>query len=161
MGRGHIVYIQNLREIRQAVWLLQNDLHSDLQWPLRSDLTSPTPHNLRVNNISYFMKFLDWRPPYPIKLHFKVLGIAMGTFWAPLPKIWYAQKVGRGSEGIHTKFERDSSSGLASTGRPPLGPPVTSSGHPTFLILWRFKGIQGRPHTETLAFSKTPHVQKP
>ena len=107
-------YIQNLKEIRHAVWLLQGDLHIDLQWPPRSDLTSSAPHNLGVSNNSYFMKFLDWRPPSAQKLHFKVLGIAMGTFWAPLPKIWHAQKKGRGPEGIHTKFERDSSSGLVS-----------------------------------------------
>ena len=76
-------YIQNLREIPQAVWLLQGDLHSDLRWPPRSDLTSSAPHNSGVSNISYLMKFFDWRPPYAQKLHFKVLGITMGTFWAP------------------------------------------------------------------------------
>ena len=33
-----------------------------------------------MRNISYFMKFLDWKPPSAQKLHFKILGIIMGTF---------------------------------------------------------------------------------
>ena len=43
--------------------------------------------------------FVDWRPPSAQNLHFKVLGIVMGTFWAPLPKIWHGQKVGQRARG--------------------------------------------------------------